>query len=109
MGYARGIGLSDLDAPFWGQLHVQRGMGHGLVVDEPLVLVARLVSVFVLGVAASGPARRARARVAVGDEEERAGACGRGERRGGRGGRGRGRERAHWRGVAGCLARRLTD
>jgi hypothetical protein len=54
-------------------------MGHGLVVDETLVLVAELVRVFVLATA-KRPARGPCARVAIGDEEEGAGACGRDER-----------------------------
>jgi hypothetical protein len=54
-------------------------VGHGLVVDETLILVAGLICFFVL---ATGTrlARRPRARVTIGDEEEGAGASCRGER-----------------------------
>lgn len=85
--------------PFWGQLHVQRSMGwYGLVVHETLVLVAGLVVVGVIVlVTATGPAWGTCAGVAVGDEEEGAGASGGGECRGGGRGRRWGGERTHCR------------
>lgn len=65
-------------------------MGHGLVGDETLVLVAGLIAVVVLLATATGAAWCPCTRVAIGDEEERAGACGWGECGGGGG-----RERTH--------------
>ena len=48
MGNVREYSVFGSYGPFWGELHVYRGVGCGLVVDETLILVAGLICVFVL-------------------------------------------------------------